>query len=98
MPTNTVTITTSGGGGAGKKKIRKTEWYTFIHRFSTMDISNVSSQGKRSKLEKWQAFVDNALMKTGQVTDAAIFGLDGVKWASSKNFNVRRRKTTTTTN
>ncbi len=50
-----------------------------------MDITNV----KQSKETKWQAFVDDALMKTGQVTAAAIFGLDGVKWAATKNFNVQ---------
>lgn len=54
-----------------------------------MDISSVRSPGKQSKEVKWQSFVDDALLKTGQVTEAAIFGLDGVKWATSKNFNVR---------
>ncbi len=41
-----------------------------------------------SKLDKWQSYVDDALMKTGQVTEAAIYGLDGVKWAASKDLDV----------
>lgn len=52
-----------------------------------MDISNLKVD-KQSKLNKWQAYVDDALLKTGQVTEAAIYGLDGVKWAASKNLNV----------
>lgn len=51
--------------------------------FFEMDIS---LQG--DKQAKWQAYVDDALLKTGQVTDAAIYGIDGVKWAASKNLNV----------
>lgn len=53
-----------------------------------MDISNLTAD-KQSKLRKWQSYVDDALLKTGQVTEAAIYGLDGVKWAASKNSNVR---------
>ncbi len=52
-----------------------------------MDISNLPGE-KQSKLSKWQSYVDDALLKTGQVTEAAIYGLDGVKWAASKDFNV----------
>ena len=56
-----------------------------------MDISLASAApDKQSKLSKWQAYVDDALLKTGQVTEAAIYGLDGVKWAASKNLNVCR--------
>lgn len=51
--------------------------------FFEMDMS---LQG--DKQAKWQAYVDDALLKTGQVTDAAIYGIDGVKWAASKNLNV----------
>lgn len=43
---------------------------------------------KLSKQDKWQAYVDDALLKTGQVTDAAIYGIDGVKWAASKKLTV----------
>ena len=49
-----------------------------------MDISSVQS----GKQKKWQAYVDDALLATGQVTEAAICGLDGVKWAASSNLNV----------
>ena len=52
-----------------------------------MDISNLAVS-KQSKLSKWQCYVDDALLKTGQVTDAAIYGTDAVKWAVSKGFNV----------
>ena len=55
-----------------------------------MDVKDTSSLAgeTRSKLEKWQSYVDDALMKTGQVTEAAIYGLDGVKWAASKDLDV----------
>lgn len=43
---------------------------------------------QKSKKVRWQAYVDNALLRTGQVNQAAIFGLDGVQWASSKDFKV----------
>ena len=52
-----------------------------------MDISKFGS-AKHSKRSKWQAYVDDALLKTGQVKSAAIHGLDGLKWACSKNFQV----------
>lgn len=52
-----------------------------------MDISNLSGT-KQSKLKGWQSYVDDALLKTEQVTEAAIYGLDGVKWAASKDFTV----------
>lgn len=38
---------------------------------------------RQSKRARWQAYIDDALLKTGQVTDAAIHGLDGARWASS---------------
>lgn len=58
-----------------------------------MDIIKVTpappaQQGKKSKKARWQAYVDDALLRTGQVSQAAIFGLDGVQWAASKNFQV----------
>lgn len=52
-----------------------------------MDISHLPAD-RQTKLSKWQSYVDDALLKTGQVTEAAIHGVDGVKWAASKNFNV----------
>ena len=52
-----------------------------------MDISNLPG-AKQSKLKGWQSYVDDALLKTEQVTEAAIYGLDGVKWAASKDFTV----------
>ena len=52
-----------------------------------MDISNLQAD-KQSKLSKWQAYVDDALLLTGQVTEAAIYGTDGVKWAASKGLTV----------
>ena len=48
------------------------------------------AQGKKSKKARWQAYVDDALLRTGQVSQAAIFGLDGVQWAASKNFQVKK--------
>ena len=46
---------------------------------------------KVSKEEMWQAYVDDALLKTGQVTEAAIYGIDGVKWAASKKMSVSNK-------
>ncbi len=43
-----------------------------------------------SKQSRWQAYVDDALLLTGQVTEAAICGLDGSKWAASKSINVNQ--------
>lgn len=40
------------------------------------------------KREQWQAYVDDALIKTGLVSKAAIHGMDGTQWAASKNFQV----------
>ncbi|KAG0204714.1 profilin, required for normal timing of actin polymerization in response to thermal stress [Mortierella sp. GBA30] len=36
----------------------------------------------------WQAYVDSNLLGTGKVEKAAIFGIDGSLWATSKGFNV----------
>lgn len=52
-----------------------------------MDISKFGG-AKQTKRSKWQAYIDDALLKTGQVKSAAIHGLDGLKWACSKNFQV----------
>ena len=41
-----------------------------------------------SKREQWQAYVDDALLRTGQVQNAAICGLDGKEWAASSGFQV----------
>ena len=43
---------------------------------------------KPSKRSRWQSYVDDALLKTGQVTQAAIHGLDGKRWASSSGLQV----------
>lgn len=43
----------------------------------------------RSKRSQWQSYVDDALLKTGQVTEAAIHGLDGKRWASSPGLKVQ---------
>lgn len=40
------------------------------------------------KRQQWQAHVDDALLRTGQVQRAAIFGLDGKEWAASSEFQV----------
>ena len=37
---------------------------------------------------QWQPYVDNNLVGAGGATQAAIFGLDGNKWAGSAGFNV----------
>ena len=42
-----------------------------------------------NKKTQWQRYVDDALLMTQQVTMAAIHGLDGTRWATSENFNVR---------
>jgi profilin len=36
----------------------------------------------------WQAYVDNNLVGSKCITKAAIFGIDGSKWAASGGFNV----------
>ena len=41
-----------------------------------------------TKKRQWQRYVDESLLKTNQVTNVAIHGLDGTEWASSKNFHV----------
>ena len=41
-----------------------------------------------SKKAKWQRYIDDALLLTEQVTMASIHGLDGTRWASSKDFEV----------
>ena len=46
----------------------------------------MSSETKKSQ---WQRYIDDALLKTDQVSMAAIHGLDGTEWASSRNFQVR---------
>ena len=40
------------------------------------------------KREQWQAYIDDALLKTNLVTKGAIHGRDGVQWAASKDFQV----------
>ena len=52
-----------------------------------MDISSFQVE-KSSKQAKWQAYIDDALMRTGQITEAAIYGVNGVKWAASKGLTV----------
>jgi hypothetical protein len=37
----------------------------------------------------WQQYVDSNLVGTKKVTKAAIHGLDGSVWATSKGFNVK---------
>lgn len=44
---------------------------------------------KPPKREQWQSFVDDSLLITGQVTQAAIHGVDGMRWASSPDLKVR---------
>ena len=46
------------------------------------------SANQPSKRSRWQSYVDDALMKTGQVSKAAIHALDGARWASSPDFKV----------
>jgi len=36
----------------------------------------------------WQAYVDTNMVKSGNITKGAIFGLDGNKWAISPGYNV----------
>ena len=36
-----------------------------------------------SKRSRWQGYVDDGLLRTRQVSEAAIHGLDGKRWASS---------------
>lgn len=38
----------------------------------------------------WQAYVDNNLVGTGNVTQAAIYGTNGAQWATSPGFQVTR--------
>ena len=46
------------------------------------------------KKEQWQAYIDDGLLKTGMVTKAAIHGLDGTQWATSKEFQIRTDQVT----
>ncbi len=58
-----------------------------------MDITKVQVQvapAKQTKRSRWQSYIDDALLKTGQVKHAAIHGLDGLRWACSKNFLVAK--------
>ena len=48
------------------------------------------SANQPSKQSRWQSYVDDALMKTGQVSKAAIHALDGGRWASSPDFKVHK--------
>ena len=48
----------------------------------------ISLMAGTSKRQQWQAHVDDALLRTGQVQRAAIFGLDGKEWAASIGFQV----------
>lgn len=43
---------------------------------------------KQSKRSRWQSYIDDALLKTGQISAAAIHGLDGKRWATSPGFEV----------
>ncbi|CAG8501659.1 34667_t:CDS:2 [Racocetra persica] len=35
----------------------------------------------------WQTYIDDSLLGTGKIAQAAIYGLDGTLWASSAGFN-----------
>ncbi|CAG8468655.1 9925_t:CDS:2 [Paraglomus brasilianum] len=37
----------------------------------------------------WQGYVDNNLLGTGKISDAAIYGHDGSAWATSPGFSVK---------
>ena len=52
-------------------------------------VDRVTLMAGASKRQQWQAHVDDALLRTGQVQRAAIFGLDGKEWATSSGFQVR---------
>ena len=62
----------------------------YIYDIQPMDTNPSLSPSEFQVREDgaWQSYVDNCLLKTCQVTEAAIHGLDGAKWASSKNLNV----------
>jgi profilin len=36
----------------------------------------------------WQAYIDNQLLATGKIAQAAIYGLNGSLWATSPGFSV----------
>eukprot|EP00009_Paramoeba_aestuarina_P005417 CAMPEP_0201509764 /NCGR_PEP_ID=MMETSP0161_2-20130828/2716_1 /ASSEMBLY_ACC=CAM_ASM_000251 /TAXON_ID=180227 /ORGANISM="Neoparamoeba aestuarina, Strain SoJaBio B1-5/56/2" /LENGTH=126 /DNA_ID=CAMNT_0047904811 /DNA_START=109 /DNA_END=489 /DNA_ORIENTATION=+ len=42
----------------------------------------------------WQAYVDNSLVGTGQVSKGALFGHDGNQWATSAGFTVSKDEAT----
>ena len=42
-----------------------------------------------TKKAMWQRYIDDALLLTEQVTMASIHGLDGNRWASTEDFEVR---------
>ncbi|CAG8810397.1 4219_t:CDS:2, partial [Racocetra fulgida] len=35
----------------------------------------------------WQTYIDDTLLGSGKIAQAAIYGLDGTLWASSAGFN-----------
>lgn len=39
----------------------------------------------------WQAYVDNQLLATGKIAQAAIYGHNGSLWATSPGFSVSIR-------
>ncbi|KNC97293.1 profilin [Spizellomyces punctatus DAOM BR117] len=43
----------------------------------------------------WQAYVDSNLIGTGKIQQAAIHGLDGSLWATSKGFSVAQNEVQT---
>ena len=55
---------------------------------NTTHTHKQADMSRPSKREKWQSFVDDGLLKTGQVSEAAIHGLDGKRWASSPTLQV----------
>ena len=72
----------------GGARFRLEHGHCQSYTFTTCACCNDTS--KEIQKAKWQAYVDDALLRTGQVSQAAIFGLEGTLWAASRDFQVGR--------
>jgi hypothetical protein len=58
----------------------------FLHHLFFFD--SLSSLLPYTYIMSWQEYVDNNLIGTNQVSQAAIYGLNGAAWATSAGFQV----------
>lgn len=53
-----------------------------------MSPAHINNKMAVAKKKQWQRYIDDSLMKTNQVSMAAIHALDGTQWASSDELQV----------